>query len=146
LDALDDGNQAAAKIVALLHVLCDLNVRRGSEGALLLRNDDFISQKLTTKLRHQTVDPLLLASRALPAWSERLLRDCPVLFPFEARQQLFSCTAFGVSRAIFWVQHRVRLSFLLVVQASVLIYALVHKPLTLVYTAAGSGAGEAKQQ
>lgn len=95
----------ASTIVSLLRVLGDLTVRRDA-GALSLAHDDFVSHKLAGKLRAQTVDPLLLASRALPPWAEQLLHDCPALFPFEARQQLFSCTAFGVSRAVHWVQHK----------------------------------------
>lgn len=54
------------------------------------------------------MDPLVLASDALPVWSEELTQTCPMLFPFEARQLFFSCTAFGVSRAIAWIQEKVQ--------------------------------------
>eukprot|EP00730_Choanoeca_flexa_P004372 TRINITY_DN11674_c6_g1_i3.p1 TRINITY_DN11674_c6_g1~~TRINITY_DN11674_c6_g1_i3.p1 ORF type:complete len:1693 (+),score=518.61 TRINITY_DN11674_c6_g1_i3:500-5080(+) len=76
------------------------------DAALQLTVDktDFVSQKLTTKLKQQMLDPLVLASEALPEWCENLSTACPVLFPLEARQLFFSCTAFGVSRAIAWIQ------------------------------------------
>lgn len=75
-----------------------------------LSENDFISQKLTTKLKKQMLDPLVLASNALPSWCEDLTSSCPVLFPFEARQLFFSCTAFGVSRTIAWIQNQHDLS------------------------------------
>ena len=68
----------------------------------------FVSTKLTTKLRQQMQDPLALASGALPEWCEDLAKNCPVLFPLEVRQLFFSCTAFGVSRAVAWLQEKVR--------------------------------------
>jgi E3 ubiquitin-protein ligase HECTD1 len=76
---------------------------------LSVDKNDFVSQKLTTKLKQQMLDPLVLASEALPEWCEHLTTACPVLFPLEARQLFFSCTAFGVSRAIAWIQNKVRL-------------------------------------
>eukprot|EP00041_Stephanoeca_diplocostata_P036623 m.1344514 g.1344514 ORF g.1344514 m.1344514 type:complete len:2563 (-) comp24902_c1_seq2:195-7883(-) len=75
-----------------------------------LSEENFISQKLTTKLKKQMLDPLVLASNALPSWCEDLTSSCPVLFPFEARQLFFSCTAFGVSRTIAWIQNQHDLS------------------------------------
>jgi len=69
-----------------------------------VESEDFISQKLNAKLRQQMQDPLVLATRALPSWCEELTSSCPVLFPFETRQLFFSCTAFGVSRTIAWIQ------------------------------------------
>ena len=42
----------------------------------------------------------MLCSNGLPAWCHALPRACPFLFPFDARRQLFHCTAFGVLRAL----------------------------------------------
>lgn len=102
--------------LALLRILYDMVFNTpDSSGRLEMRDDErrlqvnkqtFESQKLTTKLRQQMADPLVLASDAMPEWCETLTASCPVLFPFEARQLFFSCTAFGVSRAIAWIQDK----------------------------------------
>ncbi|XP_070578126.1 E3 ubiquitin-protein ligase HECTD1-like isoform X5 [Ptychodera flava] len=68
--------------------------------------EEFQSKKLTTKLLQQVQDPLVLASLALPEWCEKLTNRCPMLFPFETRSLFFTCTAFGVSRAISWLQDK----------------------------------------
>ncbi|XP_033735284.1 E3 ubiquitin-protein ligase HECTD1-like isoform X2 [Pecten maximus] len=68
--------------------------------------EDFISKKITNKLVQQTQDPLVLASNALPDWCEKLTKYCPMLCSFETRQIYFTCTAFGSSRAIVWLQDR----------------------------------------
>ncbi|RUS87649.1 hypothetical protein EGW08_004572 [Elysia chlorotica] len=68
--------------------------------------DEFISKKLTNKITQQIQDPLVLASGALPDWCEHLTRWCPMLFPFETRQLYFSCTAYGTSRSIVWLQNK----------------------------------------
>lgn len=68
--------------------------------------EDFISKKLTNKVVQQIQDPLVLASNALPDWCEQLTKWCPMLFPFETKQLYFSCTAFGTSRAIVWLQNK----------------------------------------
>ncbi|XP_023216677.1 E3 ubiquitin-protein ligase HECTD1-like [Centruroides sculpturatus] len=68
--------------------------------------DDFISRKITNKLVQQIQDPLVLASGAQPEWCEHLTYSCPMLFPFETRQLYFTCTAFGASRSIVWLQNQ----------------------------------------
>ncbi|ODM98949.1 E3 ubiquitin-protein ligase HECTD1 [Orchesella cincta] len=68
--------------------------------------DEFISKKITNKLVQQLQDPLVLASRALPHWCEDLTYSAPMLFPFETRHLYFSCTAFGTSRSIVWLQNQ----------------------------------------
>ncbi len=78
-----------------------------STCVLAANPEDFISSKLTTKLKQQLSDPLVLAADSLPSWCMQLVSVCPVLFPLEARQMFFSCTAFGVSRAIAWIQNKV---------------------------------------
>lgn len=69
-----------------------------------LSAEEFTSKKITNKLLQQIQDPLVLSSGALPAWCEELNHSCPFLFPFETRQLYFSCTAFGASRSIVWLQ------------------------------------------
>ncbi|XP_023244989.1 E3 ubiquitin-protein ligase HECTD1 isoform X2 [Copidosoma floridanum] len=66
--------------------------------------DDFTSKKITNKISQQIQDPLALAAAALPNWCEELARSCPFLLPFETRRLYFSCTAFGASRSIVWLQ------------------------------------------
>ncbi|UYV64246.1 HECTD1 [Cordylochernes scorpioides] len=68
--------------------------------------EDFVSKKITNKLVQQIQDPLVLAAGAQPSWCEYLTYSCPMLFPFETRQLYFSCTAFGASRSIVWLQNQ----------------------------------------
>ncbi|KAJ8291152.1 hypothetical protein GJAV_G00021980 [Gymnothorax javanicus] len=68
--------------------------------------EEFTSKKVTTKILQQIEEPLALASGALPDWCEQLTSKCPFLIPFETRQLFFTCTAFGASRAIVWLQNR----------------------------------------
>ncbi|XP_058255056.1 E3 ubiquitin-protein ligase HECTD1 isoform X3 [Hemibagrus wyckioides] len=68
--------------------------------------EEFTSKKITTKILQQIEEPLALASGALPDWCEQLTSKCPFLIPFETRQLFFTCTAFGASRAIVWLQNR----------------------------------------
>nr|XP_049465855.1 E3 ubiquitin-protein ligase Ufd4 isoform X1 [Anopheles coluzzii]XP_049465856.1 E3 ubiquitin-protein ligase Ufd4 isoform X1 [Anopheles coluzzii]XP_049465858.1 E3 ubiquitin-protein ligase Ufd4 isoform X1 [Anopheles coluzzii] len=69
-----------------------------------LSPDVFMSKKITNKLQQQIQDPLVLSSGSLPKWCEEYNQTCPFLFPFETRQLYFSCTAFGASRSIVWLQ------------------------------------------
>ncbi|XP_046664774.1 E3 ubiquitin-protein ligase HECTD1 isoform X3 [Homalodisca vitripennis] len=69
-----------------------------------LSTEEFTSKKITNKLVQQIQEPLVLSSGALPAWCEELTHSCPFLFPFETRHLYFSCTAFGASRSIVWLQ------------------------------------------
>lgn len=68
--------------------------------------EDFISKKITNKLLQQIQDPLTLASGSQPDWCDHLTYSYPMLFPFETRQLYFSCTAFGTSRSIVWLQNQ----------------------------------------
>ncbi|KAG8035223.1 hypothetical protein G9C98_001713 [Cotesia typhae] len=83
----------------------DLTINEDSlESACWVNPDDFTSKKITNKVIQQIQDPLALAAGALPAWCEELARSCPFLLPFETRRLYFSCTAFGASRSIVWLQ------------------------------------------
>lgn len=62
--------------------------------------EEFISKKITNKLVQQLQDPLVLSSRALPAWCEDLTYSAPMLFPFDTRSLYFGCTAYGTSRFV----------------------------------------------
>eukprot|EP00053_Salpingoeca_punica_P020085 m.207429 g.207429 ORF g.207429 m.207429 type:complete len:2206 (+) comp17789_c0_seq4:215-6832(+) len=112
-DEKDSAPDATQQVLQLIKALYDLSFDSGVTQETLddtplfqVDKNDFISAKLTTKLKQQMMDPLVLASDALPVWSEELTQTCPMLFPFEARQLFFSCTAFGVSRAIAWIQEK----------------------------------------
>eukprot|EP00049_Salpingoeca_infusionum_P023060 m.10178 g.10178 ORF g.10178 m.10178 type:complete len:2070 (+) comp5531_c0_seq1:203-6412(+) len=83
-----------------------MDVSSDKETMFALDRGCFYSSKLTEKLKMQMNDTLALATLALPPWCEALPKSCPALFPFETRRHLFSCTAFGVSRAVVWIQDR----------------------------------------
>ncbi|KAG7213737.1 hypothetical protein KM043_002970 [Ampulex compressa] len=74
------------------------------EDSCWVNPEDFTSKKITNKIVQQIQDPLALAAGALPNWCEELARSCPFLLPFETRRLYFSCTAFGASRSIVWLQ------------------------------------------
>lgn len=88
----DDGRPAA------------LEQEESDDSACWIHPDDFTSKKITNKIVQQIQDPLALAAGALPNWCEELARSCPFLLPFETRRLYFSCTAFGASRSIVWLQ------------------------------------------
>eukprot|EP00051_Salpingoeca_urceolata_P006568 m.86770 g.86770 ORF g.86770 m.86770 type:complete len:2399 (+) comp14887_c1_seq1:143-7339(+) len=108
-------DDSATHALSLVHMLYDIAFNTPVEAAkcgsepgprMQVAKQDFVSSKLTTKLRQQMTDPLSLAANALPRWCEQLTASCPVLFPFETRQQFFSSMAFGVSRAVSWIQEK----------------------------------------
>ncbi|XP_052768700.1 E3 ubiquitin-protein ligase HECTD1-like isoform X1 [Mya arenaria] len=81
-------------------------VLNNEDVSLNIHVEEFISKKATNKLVQQTKDALVLASGALPSWCETMTKWCPMLFSFDTRQLYFTCTAFGTSRAIVWLQGR----------------------------------------
>ncbi|XP_076174502.1 ubiquitin fusion-degradation 4-like isoform X3 [Ptiloglossa arizonensis] len=81
-----------------------IDYEESEESACWVHPDDFTSKKITNKIVQQIQDPLALAAGALPNWCEELARSCPFLLPFETRRLYFSCTAFGASRSIVWLQ------------------------------------------
>ena len=62
--------------------------------------EEFHSKKVMNKLIQQIHDPVVLASGAMPEWTHQLTTASPFLFPFEARELFFQCTAFGTSRSV----------------------------------------------
>ncbi|GAB6021555.1 hypothetical protein CHUAL_004153 [Chamberlinius hualienensis] len=104
---LDFGSCSVDEVLQLLRVLyvmsTDPKQRTNSYKVPL---EEFVSKKITNKLGQQIQDPLVLACNALPDWCEDLTYSCPMLFPFETRQLFFSCTAFGASRSIVWLQNQ----------------------------------------
>ncbi|XP_076239789.1 ubiquitin fusion-degradation 4-like isoform X8 [Calliopsis andreniformis] len=81
-----------------------IDYEESEESTCWIHPDDFTSKKITNKIVQQIQDPLALAAGALPNWCEELARSCPFLLPFETRRLYFSCTAFGASRSIVWLQ------------------------------------------
>ncbi|KAI3795540.1 hypothetical protein L1987_38195 [Smallanthus sonchifolius] len=51
-------------------------------------------------------DVLALCSGGIPSWCHQLTKACPFLFLFETRRQYFYSTAFGLSRALNWIQQQ----------------------------------------
>ena len=89
----------AAAAVALLSVLHGWLGAPG--GATDVRWEN---ARLTRKLQHQLEDAVAVASGTLPAWTGVLLTRAKFLFPLSTRLRHFHSTAFGVSRAVTWVQ------------------------------------------
>lgn len=93
-------------ILRLLNILHELN---SNLDDVLDDNKDiikaeplaqFVNTKLTAKLNRQLEEPLIVASRCLPPWSEDLPRLYPFLFPFETRHLFLQSTSFGYSRSM----------------------------------------------
>ncbi|KAL1139403.1 hypothetical protein AAG570_006387, partial [Ranatra chinensis] len=74
------------------------------ENEVVMTKEDLHSKKVTNKLLQQLQDPLVLSAGALPTWCEHLTQEFPFLFPFDTRHLYFTCTAFGASRSIVWLQ------------------------------------------
>uniref|UniRef100_A0AAZ3SW03 E3 ubiquitin-protein ligase n=1 Tax=Oncorhynchus tshawytscha TaxID=74940 RepID=A0AAZ3SW03_ONCTS len=102
-------SQSACGVEDVLQLLRILFIIGGDPQEDLQFNaspEEFTSKKVTTKILQQIEEPLALASGALPEWCEQLTSKCPFLIPFETRQLYFTCTAFGASRAVVWLQNR----------------------------------------
>ncbi|BES94932.1 Sad1 / UNC-like C-terminal [Nesidiocoris tenuis] len=83
----------------------DLHLHEDNNDKVMsMTREDMLSKKLTNKLLQQLQDPLVLSAGALPPWCEHLSQEFPFLFPFDTRHLYFTCTAFGPSRSIVWLQ------------------------------------------
>ncbi|XP_028775983.1 E3 ubiquitin-protein ligase UPL4 isoform X3 [Neltuma alba] len=60
-----------------------------------VRQNEFVSAKLTEKLEQQMRDPFTVSIGAMPLWCNQLMVSCPFLFSFEARCKYFKLAAFG---------------------------------------------------
>ena len=97
-----------SQILRLLNILHELNanlddVLDDSKDALKLNAEplsQFVNTKLTAKLNRQLEEPLIVASKCLPLWSEDLPRLYPFLFPFETRHLFLQSSSFGYSRSM----------------------------------------------
>ena len=99
---------ATSAILRLLNILHELNanlddVLDDSKEVVKLNAEpvaQFINTKLTAKLNRQLEEPLIVASKCLPSWSEGLARLYPFLFPFETRHLFLQSTSFGYMRCL----------------------------------------------
>ncbi len=99
---------ATSAILRLLNILHELNanlddVLDESKELIKLKAEpvaQFINTKLTAKLNRQLEEPLIVASKCLPRWSEDLPRLYPFLFPFETRHLFLQSTSFGYMRSL----------------------------------------------
>ena len=96
-----------SKILRLLNLLHELNVNTedivGSKEDQNLTTEpltQFVNTKLTAKLNRQLEEPLIVASRCLPQWSQDLPCFYPFLFPFETRHLFLQSTSFGYARSM----------------------------------------------
>lgn len=95
-------------ILRLLNILHELNANLDDvldEGNALIKLNaesvsHFVNTKLTAKLNRQLEEPLIVASKCLPSWSEDLPRLYPFLFPFETRHLFLQSSSFGYSRSM----------------------------------------------
>ncbi|GIY38730.1 e3 ubiquitin-protein ligase HECTD1, partial [Caerostris extrusa] len=94
------------QVLRLVYVLSKETSHNWEDSTFEVPADEFISKKITTKLVQQLQDPLVLSSGAQPDWCEYLTYSCPMIFPFETRKLYFTCTAFGASRSIVWLQNQ----------------------------------------
>ena len=76
------------------------------ENEVYVPSEEYTSKKLTTKLQQQLQDPVTVGCCSVPQWCNHLISRCPMLFPFECRELVFSFTSFGVPRAIDLLQTR----------------------------------------
>merc|ERR1719322_476574 len=63
-------------------------------------------KKVTIKLNQQIEDFICMACQAMPEWCYSIATKCPFLLSFETRHKYFTCTAFGITRSIVWLQSR----------------------------------------
>ena len=97
-----------SEILRLLNILHELNtnlddVLDDGKETLKLNAEplsQFVNTKLTAKLNRQLEEPLIVASKCLPPWSEDLPRLYPFLFPFETRHLFLQSSSFGYSRSM----------------------------------------------
>lgn len=103
-----DEHPATSNILRLLNILHELNANiddildETSDSTRLNTEplSQFVNTKLTAKLNRQLEEPLIVASKCLPPWSEDLPRLYPFLFPFETRHLFLQSTSFGYSRSM----------------------------------------------
>jgi len=103
----DQSNQIDA-VFLLLKILFQFNAlwtqlcseKACVESHCFLSPMEFINSKINAKLIRQLEDPLTLCSSALPEWCRQLAIEYHFLFPFESRRLLFSCSSFGIARAL----------------------------------------------
>lgn len=99
---------ATSKILRLLNILHEINANLDDvldecKGGLEFTAEpvsQFVNTKLTAKLNRQLEEPLIVASKSLPKWSEDLARLYPFLFPFETRHLFLQSTSFGYTRSM----------------------------------------------
>lgn len=105
----------AAKYVSLLKYLKWIQEHRDPRNsgghAIALSSEcgsdiDFISHKITSKVKRQVSDPLALCGSAVPRWCFSVAKQAPFLMPFETRRVLFQSTALGMTRALHLLQAR----------------------------------------
>ncbi|GAX77476.1 hypothetical protein CEUSTIGMA_g4920.t1 [Chlamydomonas eustigma] len=66
--------------------------------------EEFVNQKLGSKLSQQLKDVLSVCGGSMPPWVGHLVSTAKFLFPFEIRRRYFYCTAFGLGRALHHMQ------------------------------------------
>lgn len=101
-------NSETSIILRLLNILHELNadldgVLEEAQETVKLNVEplaQFVNTKLTAKLNRQLEEPLIVASKCLPTWSQDLARLYPFLFPFETRHLFLQSTSFGYCRSV----------------------------------------------
>lgn len=93
------------------HLLAALDGRRGRPRSASasgppghVPREAFISGRLGPKLSQQLKDVISICGGALPVWCGPLVTHARFLFPFEVRRRYLYCSAFGLSRALHFLQ------------------------------------------
>ena len=96
------------KVLALLKILYLVNHQISeivpvSENTLIMQklsSDIFVSSKLSSKIKRQLDEPLVVVSKVIPKWCHELVKDYEFLVPFDTRLIYLQSTAFGYARRL----------------------------------------------
>lgn len=95
--------QPAASVQAA-GATCKARQVEGDDVPGRMPREEFVNQKLGSKLGQQLKDVLSICGGSMPPWVAMLVGSCKFLFPFEMRRRYFYCTAFGLGRALHHMQ------------------------------------------
>jgi len=89
-----DADETVLAPIRLLQFIHGLSVLGGGDTV-------YVNRRLSNMLASALGDALTVCSGALPAWCRSVASAFPLVFPLEARLELFKALAFGVSRSMY---------------------------------------------
>ena len=69
--------------------------------------EDLVSFRLTSKVLRQLQDLLIICGKCLPSWVHHIVKNYPLVFPFDLRRQYFHLTSLGVAHAIQYLLQQI---------------------------------------